>query len=141
MQYLEIDQVYQSLTGEMEELAMEFKIEMANDVVVLSPTGNLVASETEAFKAQVEKLIEKKFRFLLLDMSRIEFMDSSGLGSVIAANKLLIASGGVLACAALQEGVRKVFRVTRADQKIAVAETQSDGLLLIQERILQGKGR
>lgn len=118
---------------------MEFRIEMANDVVVLLPTGNLVASETESLKSQVEKLMEKKFRLILLDMSRIDFMDSSGLGSVIALNKLIAGAGGVLVCAALQEGVRKVFRVTRADQKIAVADTQSDGLLLIQERLLQGK--
>lgn len=120
---------------------MDFKIEMANDVVVLIPSGNLVASETELFKSQVEKLIEKKFRFILLDMSRIDFMDSSGLGSVISVNKLVTGAAGVFACAALQEGVQKVFRVTRADQKIAVTATQSDGLLLIQERRLQGKGR
>ena len=119
---------------------MEFKIEMANDVVVLVPTGNLVASETESLKSQVEKLLEKKFRFILLDMSRIDFMDSSGLGSIIAVNKTVTAAGGVFACAALQEGIQKVFRVTRADQKIAVSATQSDGLLLIQERILQRKG-
>ncbi|OGR23677.1 MAG: hypothetical protein A2X83_09725 [Desulfuromonadales bacterium GWD2_54_10] len=120
---------------------MDFKIEMANDVVVLIPAGNLVASETEFLKSQVEKLLEKKFRFILLDMSRIDFMDSSGLGSVIAVNKLVTGTAGVFVCAALQEGVKKVFRVTRADQKIAVAETQSDGLLLIQDRKLQGKGR
>lgn len=120
---------------------MEFRIEMANDVVVLAPAGNLVASETELFKGQVEKLLEKKFHFILLDMNRIDFMDSSGLGSIIAVNKLVTGAGGVFACALLQEGVQKVFRVTRADQKITVAETQSDGLLMIQERRLQGKGR
>ena len=120
---------------------MEFRIEMANDVVVLAPTGNLVASETESLKAQVEKLLEKKFRYILLDMSRIDFMDSSGLGSVIAVNKLVGGVAGVFACAALQEGVQKVFRVTRADQKIAVGATLSDGLLLIQDRKLQGNGR
>lgn len=120
---------------------MDFKIEMANNVVVLLPVGNFVASETEAFKSQMEKLLEKKFLFILLDMSRIDFMDSSGLGSVIAVNRIVAASGGVLVCVALQEGVRKVFRITRADQKIAVAETQTEGLLLIQERSIQGKGR
>ena len=120
---------------------MDFKIEMANDVLVLIPGGNLVASETESFKSQVEKLLEKKFLYILLDMNRIVFMDSSGLGSVIAVNKLVNGSGGAFACAALQEGVGKVFRVTRADQKVAIASTQSDGLLLIQERKLQGRGK
>lgn len=119
---------------------MDLKLEMANDVVMLAAVGNLVASETEVLKVQVEKLLEKKFRFLVLDMSRIDFIDSSGLGSVIAVNKRIAGAGGVLVCAALQEGVQKVFRVTRADQKIAVAVTRSDALLLIQERRSSGNG-
>jgi len=120
---------------------VEIRTEMVNEIVVLNPIGNLVASSVELLKTQVENLIEKRFRFVLLDMSRIDFMDSSGLGSIIAADKSLTAASGVLACAALQEGVRKVFRVTRADQRIAVAETQSEGLLLIQQRIIQKTGR
>jgi len=119
---------------------MECEIELIDDVVVLIPTGNLVASEAGSFKTQVEKLLEKKNRFILLDMSRIDFMDSSGLGAVIAANKLVSCTGGVFACAALKEGARKVFQITRADQKIAVATTSADGLRLIQERRRPGKG-
>ena len=120
---------------------MDIKTEMVNDIVLLNPVGNLVASTVEVLKNQVDKLIEKKFCFVLLDMSRIDFMDSSGLGSIIAVNKSLTGNNGILACASLQEGVRKVFRVTRADQRINVAETQSEGLLLIQNMIIQMNGR
>lgn len=120
---------------------MEIKTEMVNDIVVLNPVGSLVAGTVEHLNGQVEKLVEKRFRYVLLDMSRIDFMDSSGLSSIIAANKLLSSGSGALVCAALQDGVRKVFRVTRADQRIPVSETRSEGLLLIQERMQQGKGR
>lgn len=118
---------------------MECTIETIDGVVVLLPKGNLVASETTFLTSQVEKLLEKKNRCILLDMSRIGFMDSSGLGSIIAANKLVACTGGVFACAALQEGARKIFQITRADQKIAVAATQADGLRLLQEKRLPGK--
>jgi anti-sigma B factor antagonist len=120
---------------------VEIKTEMINDIVVLNPVGNLVASSIETLKAQVEKLIEKKFGLVLLDMSRIDFMDSSGLGSVFAVNRMVNDSGGVFACAALQVNVLKVFKVTRADQKVSVAATRSEGLMLIQERMLQRKGK
>jgi len=120
---------------------VEIKTEMINDIVVLNPIGNLVASTIEQLKAQVEKLLEKKFDFVLLDMSRVDFMDSSGLGSVFAVNKLVANAGGVFACAALQDNVLKVFKITRADLKVSVAATRSEGLLLIQERMLQRKGR
>jgi anti-anti-sigma regulatory factor len=68
-------------------------------------------------------------------------MDSSGLGSIIAVNKQLAACGGVFACAALKPGVLKIFKVTRADQKMSVLETVSDGLMTIQKQLVSGNGR
>lgn len=120
---------------------MEFRIEMVTDVVICTPVGSLVASEAEEFRESVARLLGKKFGNILLDMSRIDFLDSSGLGAVIAASRQVAAAGGVFACSGLSDATRKLFRMTRADQKLAVAETRSDGLLLVQERIRQGGGQ
>lgn len=112
---------------------MNVTIEMADDVAVLIPSGNFVASEIESFNSQMAKLAENNIRFMLLDMSRINFMDSSGLDTVMSINKLTTNDGGIFACAALHDSVQKLFRVTWADQKIPTAATRSDGLLMIQE--------
>ncbi|OGT95877.1 MAG: hypothetical protein A2X80_08110 [Geobacteraceae bacterium GWB2_52_12] len=112
---------------------MDVKIEMTDDVAVLIPAGNLVASETDSFNLQIAKLIENNILFMLLDMSRINFIDSSGLDAVMAVRKLVTNGGGIIACAALNDNVLKVFRVTWADQKISITTTRSDGLRMIQE--------
>ena len=51
---------------------------------------------------------------VILNLSKVEFMDSSGLGAIVGAMKLL-GPERPLEIAALSPGVRKVFRLTRMD--------------------------
>lgn len=52
---------------------------------------------------------------VLLDLSEVEFLDSSGLGAVVAARKQLGADR-TLALAGLQPAVEKVMRLTHMDR-------------------------
>ena len=56
---------------------------------------------------------------VLLDMSRVAFLDSSGLGAVVAVMKLL-GPHRKLELAALTPTVEKVFRLTRMDSVFTI---------------------
>lgn len=114
---------------------MEIKLEMDNEVIILKLIGNLVASTAEGLETQVAKLMEKKYSFILLDLGRVDFIDSSGLGACIAINRELAASGGVLACSGLNENVGNVFRITHADQKILTFPAKQQGVNALLARI------
>lgn len=114
---------------------MEIKLEMDNGVIILKLAGNLVASTAEGLKAQIAKLMEKKYRFILLDLGKVGFIDSSGLGACIAITRDLAAGDGVLACTGLNESVRKVFKMTRADQKIRIFDAGQDAVNALLERM------
>jgi len=114
---------------------MEIKLELDNGVVILKLIGSLVASSAEDLKPQLAKLTEKKYRFVLLDLGKVDFIDSSGLGACMATKRDLAAMGGLLACAGLNENVRKVFRMTHADQKIMVFDARNDAVDALLERI------
>ena len=118
---------------------MEINVGMDGDIVMLDLNGDLVASTAEDLKAQVSKLVEKKFRYIMLDMSKIGFMDSSGLGSCMAVHKALNEKEGMLVCAQPSEAVTKIFRITRADQKIKVIPSRSDALKIIFDRMVQDR--
>lgn len=118
---------------------MDIKLEMDNDVIILKLIGSLVASSAAGLKEQAAKLIEKKYRFILLDLGKIDFIDSSGLGACIAINRDLVASQGALACAGLNENVQKVFRMTRADQKILVYPDRHAAINALLERIVEAR--
>jgi len=110
---------------------MQIKIEMDGALVIMNLDGRLVAGTADEFKGMIAKLIERKFTRIIIDMKRLEFMDSSGLGSVIAANKLLAGVEGKLVCCGLNDYVAKLFHITRADQKITIAPTRLDGLSVL----------
>lgn len=117
---------------------MDIKLEMDNEVIILKLVGNLVASTAEELKEQIAKLIEKKYRFILLDLGRVDFIDSSGLGTCMAIKRDLAANAGLLACTGLNENVRKVFRMTRADQKIMIFDARQDAVNALLEQIRAG---
>ena len=113
---------------------MDIKLEMDNEVIILKLAGSLVASSAEGLKDQIAKLSEKKYRFILLDLVKVDFIDSSGLGACISSNRDLVASNGALACAGMNDNVRKVFRMTRADQKILVFAARQEAVNSLLER-------
>ena len=118
---------------------MEINVGMDGDVVVMDLTGDLVASTAEELKSQIAKLVEKNFNYVLMEMSKVNFMDSSGLGACMAVHKTLLDKKGLLVCARPSDAVSKVFRITRADQKIRVASTKQEGVSLLMSKIIEAR--
>jgi anti-sigma B factor antagonist len=62
---------------------------------------------------------------VVLDLSQVEFIDSSGLGAIVAAMKQL-GSGRKLDLAGLSPAVDKVFRLTRMDTVFTLFNSLED---------------
>lgn len=118
---------------------MQINIGMDGDIVVMDLNGDLVASTAEELKSQVAKLTEKNFIYILMEMSKVTFMDSSGLGACMAVHKTMLDLKGALVCARPSEAVGKVFRITRADQKINIAATKQEGINLLMSKIIEAR--
>ncbi|WP_040545288.1 MULTISPECIES: STAS domain-containing protein [Salipiger] len=73
------------------------------------------------FKDAVRALVDPEASRVILDLERVAFIDSSGLGAVIAAMKGL-GAGQRLELAALSPVVDKVFRMTRMDSVFTIHE-------------------
>ncbi|MCK9364806.1 MAG: STAS domain-containing protein [Syntrophales bacterium] len=125
----------------MEVDVMEFNIstEMGGDIVVVDMVGSLSASNIEEFRSQVSRLVEKKYCYLMLDMSNVNFMDSSGLGSCMAVHKQLSEKNGIVIFAKPSEQVKKIFRITKAEQKLNIVPTRNDGVKSLYEKMMGSK--
>ena len=120
---------------------MEFNIstEMGGDIVVVDMVGSLSASNVAEFRSQVSRLIEKKYCHILLDMSNVDFMDSSGLGSCMATHKQLAENNGMVVFAKPGEQVKKIFRITKAEQKLIIVPTKNDGIKSLYDKMMGSK--
>jgi anti-sigma B factor antagonist len=66
------------------------------------------------FKEKVRDLTKNGPGRVVLDLARVQFLDSSGLGAIVAVKKLL-GPDRVLELSGLTPTVEKVFRLTRMD--------------------------
>ncbi len=71
------------------------------------------------FKDSMRELATRGSGRVMLDMSRVAFLDSSGLGAVVAVMKLL-GPDRKLELAGLTPTVEKVFRLTRMDSVFTI---------------------
>ena len=72
------------------------------------------AASAIQFKDRFREVIQDSEGRIVLDLAKVDFLDSSGLGAVVAAMKLL-GSDRKLELAGLTPTVEKVFRLTRMD--------------------------
>lgn len=79
------------------------------------------------FKEKVRELTGDSPERVLLDMGQVEFLDSSGLGALVAAMKQL-GAGRALELAQLSPAVQKVFRLTRMDSVFRVHASVDDAV-------------
>ena len=84
-------------------------------LVVTVMDRRIDAAVAVRFKDKMEELTEVSTERVILDLSQVEFLDSSGLGAVVGSMKHL-GRERKLDLAALTPTVEKVFRITRMDR-------------------------
>src|SRR5579862_3131259 len=77
-----------------------------NGVTVVAPSGRLDVAGAPTLKAAIGDAVKEGPSRLVIDMEGVSFVDSTGLGSVIAALKLVRGAKGDLRLAAPNQQVR-----------------------------------
>ncbi len=83
---------------------------------VLAPVGRLNMVSAEGLRHAIDSLVEDGFPRIVVDLSEVVFMDSSGLGALIGGVKGARRAGGDLRIAAPPEQVRLVLRLTNMER-------------------------
>ena len=98
----------------------------ANDqgeqVVVTLAEPRIDAAIATRFKDTMREIITKHRKPVLVDMRSVKFMDSSGLGAMIAVHKAM-PQGVPLTLQDLTPDVMRVFRLTRMDSVFQIKAT------------------
>jgi anti-sigma B factor antagonist len=83
---------------------------------VLPLEGEIDLHVSPAVTASLQAMVRKKPKTLVVDLSRVSYIDSSGLAALIEAMQNVEEYGGKFALAGLQETVRTIFEIARLDQ-------------------------
>ena len=90
----------------------------------------LTAATVDSFREQLSNWQEGEHHVknYVIDMEKVDFMDSAGLGTLIAVLKRVTERGGDMKIACLQKKPRMVFEITRAYKVFEIYDSVEDAL-------------
>jgi len=92
---------------------MSLQLDIQGRVLIAAPEGELDHHKAERLRVQIDSAYEKSpCRHMILDMSAVSFMDSSGIGMIIGRYKNAEKRGGQLALARLNPNLSKLFELS-----------------------------
>ncbi|MDQ0787392.1 STAS domain-containing protein [Streptomyces sp. B3I8] len=95
---------------------------------VVTPAGELDHHTADLLREPLEDCLEKGFSRLVVDCSRLEFCDSTGLNVLLGARLKAEAAGGEVHLVGMQPVVARVFEITGADSVFVLHDTLDQAL-------------
>jgi len=81
-------------------------------VAVLSPDGPLIGEDAEQVRERVRETFQETMGRFVVDLTRVPFVDSTGLETLVDAGETIADIGMVLKLAGANETLREVFDLT-----------------------------
>jgi anti-sigma B factor antagonist len=110
---------------------MSTKVNTLHDleIAVLEPRGAIIGGEeTDDLKQKARDLLEQGNRKLILDLTHVNYLNSSGIGAVVSIHTMYSRAEGKIKVCGLGKGVKNVFVITSLTRVIDVEETIEEAI-------------
>jgi len=110
---------------------MESKIELLNDlnIIILRIYGRLLKEDDVQFlEDEINLKLLEPFKNVLIDVSALQYVNSSGINLFMKIMSKTRINGGDLAFFGVQGDVKKLFEVSKLVEIYTVLETEKEGI-------------
>jgi anti-sigma B factor antagonist len=90
--------------------------------------GEVDLSTASSLRARIDEIVRGGSRRLVVDLSAVGFMDSSGLSALVAGLKFMRTAGGELTIVCGAESILKVFTVTGLDRVFTIRRAVAEAI-------------
>ncbi len=95
---------------------MDVSTQRVEDVAVVTINGPVDAGSVHGLRSELDALVAAGQQRLVIDLTDVPFMDSSGLAALVQAFKRVRIGEGDVRVAGLQDDVHRVFQLVRLDR-------------------------
>ena len=95
---------------------------------VVSVSGEIDVHSGPSLREHLLRALASGERYLVVDLSGVSFLDSSGLGVLVTAHKRARAADGVMRLACCQPAVATIFQITALDRAFSIHDTVEDAV-------------
>lgn len=108
---------------------MRFSIERIEDTTVFTlKTSKIDAENSSALKAELLIVCQPNIKGLIMDLSTVEYVDSTGLGAILLAHRQLSEHEIPLVLVGLQDSVLSLLRLSQLIDLFDVFDTVDEAL-------------
>ena len=92
------------------------KIRQVGQVSVVEVIGKLTSLESGALRSSIARLLKEGRKQILLNLSGLTYLDSSGIGDLVHAYMSVIRGGGEMKVVGLSDKVEEILKITQLYQ-------------------------
>ncbi|HLX13491.1 MAG TPA: STAS domain-containing protein [Bacteroidota bacterium] len=110
-------------------MSVKARTEFNGKVAVIDIKGSLVGdSDTDTFRASVTDFIEQGNKCMVVNLAKVNYVNSSGLGAIISAHTNYSKNGGSVKLAGLSNNVQNLLVVTKLSDIFEVYDNVDDAI-------------
>jgi anti-sigma B factor antagonist len=107
--------------------ATRFPTRIDGDIAVVSPSSRISVGESaEAFRAAVDAAFASGARSILLDVTHVPYLDSSGIGELLAAMRHARETGGKVVLFGQRGKIHEILDLTKLIRLFVVCDTEGE---------------
>ncbi|MBE3584641.1 anti-anti-sigma regulatory factor, SpoIIAA [Desulfofundulus australicus DSM 11792] len=108
---------------------MELDLEIRQDTLIVRPQGELDLGVADLLRHTLEDYLNRyNVRHLVLNLSRVTFIDSSCLGVILGRYKRLAREGGKVSLVGLQPHVHRICELSGLFQVMGEYSTEEEAI-------------
>ena len=104
---------------------MDVKTIEKEGVTVFQVNGEINISTSPELRKQFEKQPAKK---VVVDLEKVNYVDSSGLATLVEMLKKTKMQGGTLGLSGMSEKVKSLFEITKLDKLFLISRNQDEAI-------------
>lgn len=112
----------------MQDASLQVQIESRGGSTILAPRGDVDMSRAPSFREHVRVAQQSKPKRLVIDMAEVDYMDSSGLATLVEAMRNAKGLGVELILCGLNPKVMAIFEIARLHQFFRIVPTVADAV-------------
>jgi anti-sigma B factor antagonist len=97
-------------------MELDIKTQLEGAVCTVTLEGEVDVYTAPRLKEELVALIQGGCTFLIVDLEKVAFIDSSGLGVLVSALRRARERDGAVRIVCTREGILKIFRITGLDK-------------------------
>ena len=110
-------------------MSIKARTELSGKIAIIEIKGSLVGdADTDKFRAGVQDFIEQGNKCLIVDLAKVNYMNSSGIGALISAYTSYKKNGGEVKLAGMSNNVLNLLAVTKLIDIFDVHDTVDEAI-------------